>query len=59
MIFEDSPLGAFEMKDGKTSRVYGLPFCVEFNEKEKDHGLGVAETRFCEVAIEITVDWPD
>jgi hypothetical protein len=25
--------GAFEMKDGKTSRVYGLPFCVEFNEK--------------------------
>jgi hypothetical protein len=26
-------MGAFEMKDGKTSRVYGLPFCVEFNEK--------------------------
>jgi len=26
-------MGAFEMKDGKTSRVYGLPFCVEFHEK--------------------------
>ena len=26
-------MGAFEMKDGKTSRVYGLPFCIGFNEK--------------------------
>ena len=26
-------MGAFEMKDGKTSRVYGLPFGVGFNEK--------------------------
>lgn|GEM_PF-493412 len=28
-------MGAFEMKDGKASRVYGLPFCVELNEKWK------------------------
>jgi hypothetical protein len=28
-------MGAFEMKDGKPSQVYGLPFCVEFDEKGK------------------------
>jgi len=28
-------MGAFEMKDGKPSRVYGLSFCVELDEKYK------------------------
>lgn len=31
-------MGAFEMKDGKPSRVYGLPFCVDFDEKGKGMG---------------------
>jgi len=33
----DTPnvMGAFEMKDGKPSRVYGLPFCVVHDEKGK------------------------
>jgi hypothetical protein len=52
-------MGAFEMKDGKTSRVYGLPFCVEFNEKGKEYGLLSRRRETCEVAIEITVDGPD
>jgi hypothetical protein len=28
-------MGAFEMKDGKLSRVYGLPFCDGVDEKLK------------------------
>jgi hypothetical protein len=34
--FSASSLGAFEMKAGKISRVYGLSFCVEFNEKGEE-----------------------
>ena len=37
LLTMDAPnvMGAFEMKDGKPSRVYGLPFCVVRDEKGK------------------------
>jgi hypothetical protein len=53
-------MGAFEMKDGKTSRVYGLPFlCRVQGEGGRSMDSLSRRRESCEVAIEITVDWPD